>query len=318
MISAFLFASATSIAMAQAQTPQPYTVLAPLPGTTIDANCTGTACTSDLSHYLPGIFNLMIGVAAVAAFVAITIGGFEYMFTDVPGVKASAKGMVSNAFWGLGFIIFAYAILNTINPVLLKGSLNITPPTVASGGGLTTGTGGATTNVGGNIAGVAMTTDQQTASDAVRAALKSQSGGVVTAYADPCTRGQTTGCVDLNGLTPSTQNGLELLGKNCGSGCKVVISGGTEAGHSTGSDHNKGNGVDIEPNAQLTNAVTNNLSNDPSICKAGAGGTCNGLAACNKYTTSVGGQTATYLWEPTGSTCGGNVPSSAPHWHASF
>ena len=62
-----------------------YTLLTPLPGTTIVPNCTGNNCKTNLETYLPGLFNWAIGIAALMAFIVITIGGVTYMTTDSIG-----------------------------------------------------------------------------------------------------------------------------------------------------------------------------------------------------------------------------------------
>ena len=109
--------SFASIASAQT-TPPAYTVLAPLPCTTIgdNQNCTNPGTTANLSTYFQGIFNLSIGIAAIMAFVLLTVYGFEYMTKDSLGAKMNAKDHLTNVAWGVGLVLFAYLILNTINP----------------------------------------------------------------------------------------------------------------------------------------------------------------------------------------------------------
>ncbi|MBA3733102.1 hypothetical protein H0W91_01865 [Patescibacteria group bacterium] len=142
VISILMFSFSISFVHAES-----YTLLAPLPGTSSSGdNCTGTDCKTTLEKYLPGVFNLSIGIAAVMAFVMITFGGITYATSDAISGKSQGKEWVTNAIVGLLLVIGAWIILNTINPQILSFKLAIPrpktetgPPTVASGG---TGTGG--------------------------------------------------------------------------------------------------------------------------------------------------------------------------------
>jgi hypothetical protein len=274
-----------------------YTVLAPLPGTTNDPGCQ-VNCTADLSSYLPGLFNLLIGVGAISAFVIITIYGLETMLTDSLSTKLQAKEMLTNALWGLGLIIFAYVILYTINPNLINGDLNITTPAVATSGGVVAGTNGGNA---GNVAGVAMTQTAIDQSNAVRTDLQTNYG--IDTYAGPCTQGQTTGCVDLNGLNNTAYQGLAALKQACGgTSCEIDISGGTEAGHSADGAHPVGSGVDILPSPQLTSYLT-------SLGAQAVPG--------QGVNVTINGQSAYVLYEADGTVAGGST-SNGNHWHISF
>src|SRR3989344_3094052 len=120
-----------------------YTVLAPLPGTTKgvcnpDATPPDPNCETTLAKYLPGVFKLAIGIAAVFAVLMIVIGGFQYMSTDALQGKEDGKNRIWNAVKGLFLIIGAWLILWTINPALLNlnfkiDKISIAPP--ARGGG---------------------------------------------------------------------------------------------------------------------------------------------------------------------------------------
>lgn len=105
-----------------------YTVLAPLPGTT-QGNCPpgATDCKTSLTEYLPGVFNLAIGLSAAFAVLMIVIGGFQYISTDAIQGKQAGKERIKNAVLGLVLVISAWLILATINPKLLEINLNIEP-----------------------------------------------------------------------------------------------------------------------------------------------------------------------------------------------
>ncbi|MEK9185796.1 MAG: pilin, partial [Patescibacteria group bacterium] len=117
-----------------------YTVLAPLPGTTKGGgNCVGADCKADLASYIPGLFNLIIGLAAVVAVAYIIYGGFLYITTDAIMGKEEGKKHINNAIYGLIMISVAWLILYTINPRILEFKLNIGAITVPTGGGGTLG-----------------------------------------------------------------------------------------------------------------------------------------------------------------------------------
>jgi hypothetical protein len=108
---------------------EPYTLLAPLP------NLTTVPGDNPLGTYVPFIFNLLIGLSAVWAVLMIVIGGFQYMTTDAVMKKTQGKERIKNAVFGLVLVIAAWIILNTVNPNLLKLSLDISPVTTTQTGG---------------------------------------------------------------------------------------------------------------------------------------------------------------------------------------
>jgi len=263
-----------------------YTVLAPLPGTTVDV-CDGNPnnpnCQTTLERYLPGLFNLAIGIAAVAAVLMIVIGGFQYISSDALTGKSQGKQRIQNAVFGLILVIGAYLILYTINPKLLELHLEIETITTLA----PAGTGGQL-----STPGTPMTQAQIAASDAIRVSLAKEG---IFVYASPCTQGQTTGCVNLNGLTSTTLDGLTVLKTSCPA-CNITITGGTESGHSAGSSHNSGIAVDLRMDASLNNYITTNKTAGPTQSSYGP-----------IYTLSINGRDVTFLQE-----------SSPTHWHVTF
>ena len=109
-----------------------YTLLAPLPCVDPAKNCDTIATQTTLSDYLPGAFNLAIGIGAVLAFIMITYGGFLYATSDAITGKSEGREKIENAIWGLILVIGAWAILYTINPKILDFSLLLPPPTTVS------------------------------------------------------------------------------------------------------------------------------------------------------------------------------------------
>lgn len=96
-----------------------YTPLTVLPGTT---NSEGQVT---IDSYIPGIFNLTIGIAGVLAVLMILIGGVEYITTDAIQGKSDGKSRISNALWGLVLVLVSWILLHTINPKLTVFDLTI-------------------------------------------------------------------------------------------------------------------------------------------------------------------------------------------------
>lgn len=130
-----LFLLLGSAGLVQAETAYEYTVLAPLPGTTNDTCDTSDpnnpGCKTVLEKYLPGLFNLAIGISAAFAVLMIVIGGFQYMSTDALQKKQDGRERIKNAILGLFLVIGAWIILYTINPNLLNLNLSIEPVSIA-------------------------------------------------------------------------------------------------------------------------------------------------------------------------------------------
>ena len=94
-----------------------YEPLAPLP-----LNADGSTPT-ELSKYLPAMFQFLIGIAGVLAVVMIVIGGIQYMSTDAVYGKSEGKEKITQALGGLLLAIIAWLILYTINPEILNTTL---------------------------------------------------------------------------------------------------------------------------------------------------------------------------------------------------
>ena len=210
------------------------------------------------------------------------------MSTDAIQGKSAGKERIKNAIFSLVLIIAAWLILYTINPNLLTLNLNISAVTTTAPAGVTLG------NI--STPGTPMTQEDIANSNLVRTGLAL--GGVNT-YRDPCTEGQTTNCVNLNGLTNVTTTGLIALKQDC-TNCSVLITGGTEGGHSENSQHYTGSAVDLNPNVALDSYIT-------------TGHTPTQTAYGPVYTLKINGQDVTFLNETV------NAPgSTGAHWHVTF
>jgi hypothetical protein len=209
-------------------------------------------------------------VVIVLAIGMLTLSGLQYIISPAAGGKEEATKRIWAALTGLLIALSAYLILNTINPNLVGASLNldnignITPPRSPidpnNGGNPEEGGGGNPPS--GNHeypSGVGLTEDE------ARNQL-SQAG--VRVNAPPC-GGMTyqqyrnthngSGCTNLDGLSQESVDQIISLKNDCG--CKVVVNGATEAGHSAGGTYGThapgGTAIDISrrDNADLDNYI---------------------------------------------------------------
>jgi TRAP-type C4-dicarboxylate transport system permease small subunit len=101
-----------------------YTPLEPLPGIGPEPGYSSY----NLSSYLQWVFAFAISIAGILAVLMIVIGGIQYITAyGNPNQIENAKNRIYQALLGLLLAISAWLILNTINPDLIKGVLNITP-----------------------------------------------------------------------------------------------------------------------------------------------------------------------------------------------
>ncbi len=243
---------------------------------------------TNFQEWLPKAFNLTIGIAVALAFVMITIGGVMYATSDAIYSKSEGRKYVENALIGLLFVIGAYVILYTINPEILNFNLTIESPQVSAPTGQTT----TTTSTGGTVGGSTLTD----------AEVRLQFSSGVTARPQCQPGGTTSGCTSLVGVQQVAINGINGLQATCN--CNITITSGTEGKHTTGSAHYSGLAFDFLPSAALKTAIVG--PDAPAT-----------LPACF-VPINRGPVVGRYLWEPKGSYCGGEVASTADHWHVTY
>jgi hypothetical protein len=203
---------------------EPYNLLVKdLPG--IGASVTpGGGASGGMARYLNNIFKIGLGIAVTLAILMFVYNGVIYMMSDIVGKKEEAKGAFLSILGGLVLVFGSVVVLNTINPQLINfglfDTLNaITPPAGSTGGTGVTPPGGATRS------GV---TDpaQETAA---RQTLNSN----VRVNQNQCTAGQgAPNCINIGDLPAGTLGKINTLsGPPCN--CQILITGGTELGHST-------------------------------------------------------------------------------------
>lgn len=119
-----------------------YRLLAPLPGLAVlfdpdlcleliskgkispDNPCTQED-PSGLNGFINYFVKLLVGLAAVFLVIRIIMEGYNYVVTDTPLRKATAKSNLWEAVGGLVVALTAYLLLNTINPKLLSNQISI-------------------------------------------------------------------------------------------------------------------------------------------------------------------------------------------------
>ena len=101
---------------------------------------------SDVSKFLPAVFQLGIGIAGILAVIYIIVGGIQYLSSDAINNKSAGRERIQNALWGLLLAISAYAILSTINPNLVN--LNLSIAVLPQGGAISNNLGTTTPNPG--------------------------------------------------------------------------------------------------------------------------------------------------------------------------
>lgn len=268
-----------------AQTSDNYTLLAPIPCVGGPDTCGNEVTETNFNNYIPGIFNLLIGISAAFAVLSLVWGGFQYLSTDAVSGKSSSKERIKSSLLGLVLVIVAWLILYTVNPELLDIKLDLTLEQVQAPFG------DMGNLVGKYGPGIPISGQQIQEDKAIRDFL--QSSPNIKVYADPCQGTQTSNCVNLNGLPEIAQVGLKNLALDCPK-CNIIITGGTEGGHKT---HGVGRPM-VDLRSTDTNLNDYILENKTSVKPTSLG---------PEYTVKIGSQTAIFLKE-----------SNPPHWHVEF
>jgi len=79
----------------------------------------------DVNGFLNFAFKLLIGLTAVILVLRLIYEGYQYIVTDIPFLKASAKSGFFTSLLGLLLALSAFLILNTINPKLVDNTISI-------------------------------------------------------------------------------------------------------------------------------------------------------------------------------------------------
>jgi len=216
-----------------------------------------TEAPSNIGDYFNIIFKIAIGLCGALAVIMIIIGGIQYMGDESIFGKTEAKSKITAAIFGLLIALGSYALLNTINPALLGGKINIkqvsaeidpevhgdTPQSSAVGGKYCNGrvVEGATVDT---VTGREWDSDLDEGNerDIIEAA-----GIKIQRENTSCKTVGEKNCTSLTGLDTSKVISFKNKCTTCGVN-DVVINGATECwNHSGGTEHFPGNSiVDID------------------------------------------------------------------------
>lgn len=202
-----------------------------------------------LGRYLNLMIKIFIGLCAVLAVIMIVMGGIEYMTSELPGNKQNGRERITNALLGLLIALGTYALLNTINPQLLRTDVKIldteityasqdTPQIPINGKYADGRSFGALWNdsIGKNTP-VCKSIDET---------------GCLPAYVNvkspECTFVGQPDCTSIRGFDPSALRSIQW-----GCECVLTITGGTETWlHEPGSSHKPGSStVDLRATPKL-------------------------------------------------------------------
>jgi hypothetical protein len=218
---------------------------------------------STFGEYAGLAFQTFLMVVIVLAIGMLTVSGLQYIISPAAGGKEEATKRIWAAITGLLIALSAYLILNTINPNLVGASLDlgnigtITPPVIdpgtpGGGGGTDPGNTGGTGGSHQYPSGVGLTEDEarnQLADKNVKINNDGRICGGLT-YDQYKVQHNGLSCTNLDGLSQESIDQIIQLKRDCN--CEVMITGGTEAGHSAGGTYGAhapgGTAIDINRN----------------------------------------------------------------------
>lgn len=231
-----------------------YTFLTPLPLgeglTSQDSVIIGAAGDTGILGLLQRIFTLMLIAAVVLAVVFMIIGGARYATGDKVGSVQGGREIITNAITGLLFALFAWLLLNIINPDLLRFTLTL--PNI--GKALTPG--GSASSTGSTIPGEGCGADisqeecfRRISADEARVRTLLASGDI-SINREPCLRpDKRVACTNVGLLSNTTSSRLLEVKRGCVAAspqCEMMVTGGTEYWfHAENGNHRKFTAVDL-------------------------------------------------------------------------
>ncbi len=218
------------------------------------------ACTfCDFFVLIQNIINLLLGIfvslatlmAAYIAFLFMFSGGSPQKITDA---KNKLWLLVIGIFWVLG----SWLVLNTILNFIVDKSVfpwpwnkidcSVSQPSSSSS---------ASESGGSGILPGAGLSEQEARNDLQQSGITVNKGACPSGVSYQNVSG---GCTSLEGLRASSIEGAKQLKEDCN--CTVIVTGGTEKGHSTvgTKTHENGYKLDFARNNTLDSYITNNYT----------------------------------------------------------
>lgn len=281
--------------------------------------CSGSECTAcKLFGLANNIVQFLILIAISIATISIVWAGFLLISAGGDSGKVTkAKSVFVNVLIGIIIALTGFLIVDTIVRSLtnysLKSLQNLScqPQTpiqgkynpVSRGVDIWEGAGG--TGSSGGTGGTVGTSGVSAGNEAeVRAKLAALNIGVNKGACPQGARFQSVsgGCTSVGGLNESTITGLARVQQACG--CRLIVNGGSELGHST---HKDGTNVDL-PVGASTNAYINGQlqSGATNIAR-------NARRQVSRFTDSQGNR-----WIREGPGFSSFANTTGPHWHVTF
>jgi len=232
---------------AYAQTPSPYKQynsgvdkqIAQFLCAPSDASQDRTAAQGDLYNCINKLYRFALVIAVMFATFFIVIAGYIYMAAEGNEESVTrAKDILTTSIASIVILSIGYILLRFLNPDLIKFQ-PIQPPSVVGSSGYNFG--GLSAEQLAGLSKIGVTPASLSASSSEQDARAFLLKNNINVNAQPP---QTI----LAGIKQSTLNTVVSLKQACGSGCgQIVVTGGTEPGHSeTGTcNHSSGNKIDL-------------------------------------------------------------------------
>ena len=199
---------------------------------------------SDVSIFL---FTTFFAVIVAAAFGRYVMAGVYRIQASEAGIRKSNE-TIKRVTLGLLGVFGLFLVLYTVNRGFLESDINLDGLRI--GGGVVSGGNNpvVTNNPGtGNQSGTGNQTPANGNEKAVRDQLNTAG---VAINKTSCPTDTSTGCTNVGGVSSSIIDAVITLRKQ--SGCNVTVTGGSEkTGHTSDSNHYKGQAVDIARNGCL-------------------------------------------------------------------
>jgi|SRR3989344_7583082 len=77
-----------------------------------------------IEGYVKDLFPKLIQFGVAIAILTMTYWGLRKIISNVPGFKTESSERMTAALLGLGILLIAWLVLNTINPEIFKASLD--------------------------------------------------------------------------------------------------------------------------------------------------------------------------------------------------
>ncbi|OGZ33570.1 MAG: hypothetical protein A2Y98_01385 [Candidatus Portnoybacteria bacterium RBG_19FT_COMBO_36_7] len=203
-------------------------------------------------EYVSVLFVWGLGIVGAVAVTAIAYGGFRYMVGQVQ----EGKEIIYSALLGLLLLMASWLILYTINPDLATLKCD----TAKTASGTPTGTPSGTPSSPTPSTPSGTTSGNTLSEQAARDQLTAANIGVKS----DCPVGQSSNCVDLEGMKQETIDEIKSIANQAGTS-NVYVTAGTEGCgtvHSTGSkSHCTGDKFDLRIDPELNSYIENNYTN---------------------------------------------------------